>query len=419
MKLESIRKLGGKISGFRALRSLKNRDYRFYISGSICQFACLSMQIITGPLLMFRISGSPGLLGTMALVSALPMIFLSMYGGAIADRIPKKRVAIICLLGSALLAVIIGVALYTGFISSDNPSSWVYLIITALLMGCLMGVMMPALQAIVAEIVEREELMNAVALNTMGMNVLSLVAPAVAGFIIDAFDFHAVYFTQAGLYICGAVFMSFLPVTRRSVTSGTNILEEIRQGFQYIRKDRMILFVLGFSLVVTVLAMPFQQLLPIYVDEILNVGATGYGVLMSISGAGALVGSAILATLPNKKRGLMLMSSGVVAGFALVVFAFSEVWVLSLSTMVFIGLSHAFRMTIGSTLLQAYAEPEYRGRVLSIFGMQWGFMSLVTFVAGLLAEALPVQWIIGSLAVLLILLSVLALTFAGSMRKLD
>jgi len=419
VKLEFVRKLGGVISGFRALRSLKNRDYRFYLFGSICQFACLSMQIITGPLLMFRISGSPALLGTMALVSALPMIFLSMYGGAIADRIPKKRVVIVCLLGSALLAILLGVMLYTGFISSENPGSWVFLIITALLMGSLMGVMMPALQAIVAEIVDREELMNAVALNTMGMNILALVAPAIAGFIIDAFDFDAVYFTQAGLYICGAILMSFLPVTRRSVTSGTNILEEIRQGFQYIRQDRMILFVLGFSLVVTVLAMPYQQLLPIYVDDILKVGATGMGVLMSLSGAGALVGSIILATLPNKKRGLMLMISGIVAGMSLVVFAFSTMWTLSLSIMVFIGLSHAFRMTIGSTLLQAYAEPEYRGRVLSIFGMQWGFMSVVTFVAGLLAEALPVQWILGSLAMLLIVLSVLAIIFITSMRKLD
>jgi len=410
---------GGASSRFRVLRSLKNPAYRFYLSGSLCQFACLSMQIITGPLLMYRITGSPALLGTMALVSAFPMIFVSLFGGAVADRIPKKRVVIIGLLGSAALAIAVALLLSTGYISRENPDSWMILIVTALLMGSLMGLMMPALQAIVAEIVAREELMNAVALNAMGMNILTLIAPGLAGFMIDAFDFQAVYFTMTGLYLCGAFLISFLPVTHRTNAGSGNILEEIRQGFRYIRKDRMILFVLGFSLMVTVLAMPYQQLLPIYVDDILKVGATGMGILMMVTGAGALVGSITLASLPNKKRGLMLMASGLVAGTALVVFSFSTTWALSLTIMVFMGLSHAFRMTIGSTLLQAYAEPEYRGRVMSIFSMQWGFMSVVTFIAGLIAEVIPVQWILGSLAMLLINLSVLALIFITSIRRLD
>ena len=419
MKPSEPNKTGSAESGFRVLRSLKNPIYRFYISGSLCQFACLSMQIITGPLLMYRITGSPALLGTMALVSAFPMIFVSLFGGAIADRIPKKRVAIIGLLGSSALAIVVALLLSTGYISRDNPDSWMILVVTALLMGSLMGLMMPALQSIVAEIVAREELMNAVALNTMGMNILNLVAPGLAGFMIDAFDFHAVYFTMAGLYLCSALFISFLPATRQTTAGGGNILEEIRQGFRYIRKDRMILFVLGFSLMVTVLAMPYQQLLPIYVDDILKVGATGMGVLMSVSGAGALVGSIILVSLPNKRRGIMLMASGLVAGMALVVFSFSATWALSLSVIIFIGLAHTFRMTIGSTLLQANAEPEYRGRVMSIFSMQWGFMSVCTFVAGILAEYIPVQWILGVLAMLLITLSALAIIFIPSIRRLD
>ena len=419
MKPSEPNKTGSAESGFRALRSLKNPTYRFYISGSLCQFACLSMQIITGPLLMYRITGSPALLGTMALVSAFPMIFVSLFGGAIADRIPKKRVVIIGLLGSAALAIVVALLLSTGYISRENPDSWMILIVTALLMGSLMGLMMPALQSIVAEIVAREELMNAVALTTMGMNILNLVAPGLAGFMIDAFDFQAVYFTMAGLYLCGAFFISFLPATGQTTAGGGNILEEIRQGFRYIRKDRMILFVLGFSLMVTVLAMPYQQLLPIYVDDILKVGATGMGMLMSVSGAGALVGSIILASLPNKRRGIMLMASGLVAGMALVVFSFSATWALSLSVIIFIGLAHTFRMTIGSTLLQANAEPEYRGRVMSIFSMQWGFMSVCTFVAGILAEYIPVQWILGVLAMLLIALSALAIIFIPSIRRLD
>jgi len=172
-------------------------------------------------------------------------------------------------------------------------------------------------------------------------------------------------------------------------------------------------------LVATALSMPYQQLLPIYTDDILKVTATEQGVLMSTAGIGALMGSIILTSIPNKKRGLMLMGSGLIAGSALVVFSFSTIWGLSLATMVFIGLGQTFRMTIGSTLLQAYAEAEYRGRVMSIFSMQWGLMSVITFFAGLISESAPIQWVLGSISMLLIALSFLAIVFIPSFRKLD
>ena len=368
---------------------------------------------------MYRLTGSPALLGTMALISAFPMIIVSLFGGAIADRIQKKRVVIAGLIGSAIVSLGIAVALSTGYINKENPGSWLVLVAGMLCMGSIMGFMMPALQALIAEIVDREQLMNAVAFNTMGMNVLTAVAPYIAGTLIDTFNFDAVYYVMTGLYICSAFFIFSIPGGRQPTGEGGNILGEIRKGFQYIRQNSTIMIVLLFSLGATALAMPYQQLMPIYVDDILNVGAKGMGILMSVAGAGAFVGSITLTALPNKKRGLLLLGSGLIAGTALVIFSFSTIWGLSLGIMVFIGLGQTLRMTIGSTLLQAYADAEYRGRVMSIFSMQWGIMSVITFFAGILAEALPVQWILGSLAMLLILFSILAITFIPSFRKLD
>jgi len=267
--------------------------------------------------------------------------------------------------------------------------------------------------------VDREQLMNAVAFNTMGMNILTAVAPYIAGTLIDSFNFDAVYYAMTGLYICGAFFIFSIPGGRQPTGEGGNILGEIRKGFQYIRRNSMIMIVLLFSLVATALAMPYVQLLPIYVDDILKVSATKMGVLMSVAGAGAFVGSITLTALPNKKRGLLLLGSGLIAGTALVIFSFSTIWGLSLGIMVFIGLGQTLRMTIGSTLLQSYADAEYRGRVMSIFSMQWGLMSVITFFAGILAEVVPIQWILGSLAMFLIVLSILAIIFIPSIRKLD
>lgn len=397
----------------------KNPTFRLYICGSLCQFAAMTMNIISGPLLIYRLTGSPALLGTMALASAVPMILISIFGGAVADHIPKKRIVLVGLLTSAIVASAVAMALMTGVLSRENSGSWWIMIAAALCMGSIMGFLMPALQALIPEIVNREQLMNAAAINMFGLNVLSLFAPALAGFMIDALDFHAVYFTMTGLYLLGSVFISFVRIERPITIAGGNLMKNIAMGFQYVRRDSTILAVLGFTLVGVMLSMPYQQLLPIYVDDILMVGATGQGFLMMVGGAGAIVGSLVLAAMPNKKRGLIMLMSGIVSGAALTCFAFSTVWRLSISIMVFVGLGQAFRLTISSALLQGYTEAGYMGRVMSIFNMQWGFMSVCTFAAGILAEAIPVQWVLGGMAILLVAISMLGLAFFSGVRRLD
>ena len=137
-------RISSAVFRFRMLRSFQNPAYRFYLPGSLSQFATLSMQIVAGPLLMYRLTGSPALLGTMALVSAFPMIFVSLFGGAIADRVPKKRVVIACLLGSSAVALGIALAISSGYLSRDNPVSPLILILAMFCTGSLMGMMMPA-----------------------------------------------------------------------------------------------------------------------------------------------------------------------------------------------------------------------------------------------------------------------------------
>jgi len=420
---------GNAVTGFPILRSFRNPDYRFYLPGSLAQFTALSMQIFSGPFLMYHLTGSKTLLGTMALISAFPMIFVSLFGGAIADRIKKKRIVIVCVLASAVVAVGIALLLSSGIISREKEGSWWILMAAVLIMGSLMGLMMPALQALVADIVKREQLMNAVAVNTMGMNILFVIGPRLASYLIDTYGYDTVYYAMAGCYVLSAFFIFFVRgtgVTTPPAASPAsiapdkaNILGEIQKGFQYIRKESMIMAVLIFSLVVTVLSQPYQQLLPIFVEDIFKVGTTGGGELMMIAGLGALIGSIIITFLPNKKRGLMLLGSGLIAGGALIAFSFSTIWGLSLGTMVFVGFSQTFRMTISSTLLQAYSEPEYRGRVMSIFSMQWGLMSIFTFIAGILSETVSVQWVLGSLAMLLVALSILSLVFVRNIRRVD
>ena len=413
------RKTNTSAFGIRMLSSLTNPLYRLYFFGTLAHFAAMSMSIVSSPMLIFRLTNSTALLGTMSLVSAGPMLIISLFGGAFADRLQKKKLLIAGLLGSAVVSSIIAIVLTTGTLNSENHDSWLILFATSVAQGVIMGMMMPALQAIIPEIVNRDQLMNAIALNTTGMNVLNLVAPPIAGWMIDHSGFQSVYFTMAGLYVCAAFIISFIPARTKIIATGNNILLDIQKGFRYIRKDPMIFQILAFTLIIVVFCMPYQQFVPVYVDKILHAGATGSGIINGVCGGGALVGSLILAAWPGKKRGLMLLGSGVLAGISLIIFSFSAYLGLSLIFIFFVGLSQAFRNTIGSALLQTYTQADYMGRVMSITNVQWGLMSLCTFFVGMLAEVFTVQWVLGSMAMILVILSLCFIVFFPRVRKVD
>jgi len=377
------------------------------------------MQSVAGGLLIYRITGSPALLGAMSLAFAVPMIFISLFGGVVADRMQKKQVLMAGLIATAAISLFIAIALTAGTLSQEQPGSWWLLIFSGVLQGTVMGMMLPARQALIPEIVSREQAMNAVALNTLGMNVLSLVAPGIAGFLIDAFDFQAVYFAMCALNIYAVFAVSLIKHSSLSSNQTGTLLENIGKGFSYVRRDSVIFLVLAFTMVAVVFAMPYQQLLPIYVDTIFGTGATGLGILMMVSGAGALVGSLIVASLPNRKRGLILIASGLISAVTLIFFSFSQVWTLTVGLMVFLGLSQSLRGAVGSALLQSYTSPEYMGRVMSLMMMQWGIMNLCTFGAGLLASVVPVQWVLGGFAATLLVLVCASLIALPQLRRLD
>jgi len=173
------------------------------------------------------------------------------------------------------------------------------------------------------------------------------------------------------------------------------------------------------TLFVMMCGMPLMQLIPMITDDILNVGASGMGILLSVSGLGAIIGSLGLASIPSRKRGIIMLTGGIIMGTALVVLAFSKWWAVSLAVVVFVGMGQTVHRASGNSLIQNYTEPEYRGRVLSFMMMGIGFSSLGTFFAGLMAESVGIQWAIGSLAALLVIVSAMLFVFTGRLRKLE
>jgi len=413
----------GKISlpGLRTFESFKNPVFRLYYAALLGQRASANMQMMARSLLVYHLTGSATILGLMSLANALPMLLLALFGGVIADRVQKKYVLLIGQSCSAVISLGIALSLTTGYLSMERAGSWWILIVASVLQGTVMGLMVPSRQAIVPEIVGEEQLMNAIALNNMAMNTLRLIAPAIAGFLIgDDYNFEAVYFAMTGMYIVAVIFMILMPRTSKITAIRRSVFADILEGLRYVKSRTTILLLLAFILLVILLSRPYMVLMPLFTEDILMVGPAGMGILMSISGVGAIIGALVLASLPNRRRGMMLLVGCFILGVALIGFSFSKSWPLSIALIVLIGLGQTARMTLGNTLVQYYVDDDYRGRVMSIYTMDFGFTSLGTFAAGLMADtAIGVEWTVGGFAMLLVALTVIVAVLFPRIRRLQ
>jgi len=405
--------------GRRVFSSFRNPVYRLYYYSLIGHWGPMQMQMVTRTLLIYRLTGSGAILGLMALAGSIPMLILSLYGGVLADRLEKRKILIISQIASAVLSLIVGLTLTFGYLSAAVPGSWWILVVSSAVQGVIFGLMMPARASMVPEIVEPRDLMNAISLNNMGMNVFRIAAPAATGFIIDAWDFASVYYIMTVLYVFSTVFLFYMPRTSPLSLPASNALKDVLEGFRYMRTETTVLLLTGFTLCCTILGMPFNMLLPMFTEDILQVGATGLGILMAVSGVGAVAVSIVLASISDKHRGIMMLFSGLVLSVSLLVFSFSTDWYLSLAMAVFIGLGQTGQTAIGFTLVQYYVDPAYRGRVMSFQMMGFGLSSLGTVFGGILAETMGIQWSIGGLAMALAVITVAILFFSGTLRKLD
>ena len=408
-----------RLTSIRTFSSLSNGTFRLYYVGMAGQWASMNMGMLARSYVTYVISDSGFVLGLAALANAIPMIIFSLWGGAIADRIHKKYILLYGMIASGITSAAVGVCLTLGYLSESIPNSWWILIVASVIQGAIMGLMMPARQAIIAEIVESKQLMNAISLNMMGMNTFRILAPAASGFLMEAFGFADIYYIMAGMYVFAAVCMYLMPRTAQKLSEGRSAWKDIIDGFSHIRRKKTMLHILIFTLVSMICGMPFMQLMPMITVDILHVGEGGLGVLMSVSGGGAIVGSLLLASSPDRKRGLIMLVSGLIMALGLIGFGFSTVMWLSLVTVIFVGLGQAGNRGAGNALAQAYTEPEYRGRVMSFMMMGIGLSSLGTFFAGILAEGVGIQWAIGGFAIIFAAVSVAYIVFSPRLRDLD
>ena len=403
----------------RTLESLRNPSFRMYFVSRLFDAAAMNIRQMALIYLMYILTDSATLLGVLVLARAIPLLLFSPVAGAIGDRIQKKYLILVSGIVDAALAFGIAVGLMTGYISGENGTWWV-LIAASVLDGLITGTKGPSNDAIVIEIVGESRITNAIALSQLGMNLLRVISPAVAGILIDSVGFELVYEIMGGLYIGAFVFMLFVPAVSKTQSLGTNIFADIRDVWNYILEQKNLLYVLLTVFVMVFLSMPYRQLMPVFVEDILGVGGTGLGILTAVSGVGSIAGSLVLASLPDSRnRGLLTLLSGIVLGVSITMFSFSSSYAFSLVLMVVIGIGQAGRMTLPVALLQSNAKGEYRARVMSFYGVELGLSSFGSFFAAIMADAIGIQWSVGGLAIGLIGVSVLGCLFIPRLRNMQ
>ena len=414
--------------------AMRDPHYRNFYFGTILQFGSMNMQLVVRGWLVFHITGSFAALGTMSLANAIPTLFFSPIGGVIADSAPKKTIIQVGQAYNAVNAAILAI-LAAGFFGLQLEF-W-HLFLSAFLQGMVNSVMQPSRQSFISDIVPREKLTNAIGLNATAQTFMQLTAPGLAGFMIAVYSPAIVFWTMAAMYVVAVFFTARLPkhplyafVRGQGAVPGGAMgrgghgrppsgFADLVAGFKYVAHDQTIRTVIGVNFLIVVVAMPYTQLLPGFVQAVLHKGAFEQGVLQSVQGLGALGGAMFVATAAATGRGKMFLFCGALLGAGILAFSFSTSYWLSIPIMMIIGAGQTGRMALGQVLIQSYSEEQYRGRVMSVWFMEFGLVQFGTFIVGIMAEFLGPQIAIGGMAAVLLAIMCLLFVRGKVMRALD
>ena len=370
------------------------------------------MDMLAVGYLVYELKSSALLLGVVEAGFAISMLSFALFGGAVADRFERKRIIQISQAAASLTALFIALSIATGTVT------WVHLLAAFMFQGAMFAFMIPARQAFIPQLVGAKNLNNAIALDSAAMSITTMVAPAAAGFLYVTIGPEGVYFVIAGMELSAVVLTAVIgKVDTSAVKPSKPMLGEITAGLSYIWSRHLVLILLIMGLFTTVLAFPFRILMPVFVVDVYGRAADSMGLLVGLMGLGSLIGALFIASLGKGQRGLLLIAGSFLSGLALLLVSTIPVYFAAVGIMVLLGLGDAGRRTINQALIMEEVEDEYRGRVMSVFMMNFGLIPLGVLPAAAVAEWLGAQVSIGILAVILLVFSSIVLVTQKQLRR--
>lgn len=374
---------------FKAFSALYNRNFRLYWFGQLVSLTGTWMHSAAQGWLVLKLTDSPFYLGLVGAAASLPSVVFSLAGGVAADRFSKRKILL------AAQFVLMFLALLLAFlVMADVVTVW-HVVVIAFFVGTTRAFDIPARQSFFIEMVGKDNLMNAIALNSAAFNGSRVIGPSIAGFIISFMGIAACFFINSLSFLAAIIGLMLIrievPEKMEEVRKG--VMEEFKEGVGYIFSEQGVSTLLIFIAVTGFFGLPYISFLPVYARDILKTGAAGYGILMSVAGAGAFAGAVSLVLKGDSyKKGLLLAVSGIVFSISLLIFSFSTAAWLSYIMLFFVGWGAVSHIATANSMLQLAVPDRLRGRVMSAFTLVFlGTATLGNLAIGSLAHYVGTQ----------------------------
>jgi MFS family permease len=383
----------------RAFEALRYREYRLLWYGQVFASMGTWMDQVTRGWLIYELTDSALQLGLVRGIQAIPFLLLSPIAGSAADRYSRKFQVVGAQFAIGLLYAVTALLIFSALIKP-----W-HVYVTAVLMACVQVFLQPSRAAMISDTVPIKTLTNAIGLNAVVFNMARSTGPALSGLLISLFGTGVSYAVQAVVFILATVWTLQMSSTRyssnsgrRSGAHGESFGQSILEGWKFSWRNEIIRTGILVVVIAALFMIPFSTLLPVFARDILAVGATGQGLLLTSMGIGALCSSLMIATLGDRMpRGMVMLGGVALYGVLVVIFAASPWFPLSMVLMAIIGLCHVSSHALVQTVLQTYSPPEFRGRTMAIFHMTQVILLLGGLLVGALSAMIGAPWAAASM----------------------
>ena len=370
------------------LRALRHRNFQLFFGGQLISLIGTWMQTVAQAWLVYRMTKSALLLGSVGFASQIPVFLIAPFGGITADRVNRQRLVIATQSASMILAGILAFLTLTG-----RVHVW-HIFVLAALLGVVNAFDIPGRQSFLVDMVGKDDLMNAIALNSSMFNGARIIGPAIAGILVARIGEGWCFAANSISYIAVIAGLSLMHVHCAPRVSKHSPIEDIIEGFRWANHTKVIRALLLLLGLVSLVGMPYTVLMPVFADQILHGGARGLGILMGATGIGALLGAVSLAARVGiKGLGKLIAMCAGGFGLSLALFSFSRIFWLSTLLLVPVGFFMMVQMASSNTLIQSMVPDRLRGRVMSVYSMM--FMGMAPFgalSAGSIAHHLGAPW---------------------------
>ncbi|MCY4475591.1 MAG: MFS transporter [Chloroflexi bacterium] len=395
---------------------MRHRDFRLMWMGMFLSMGGFNMLMLVRGILVYEITSDAQRTALVSIGWAPGLLIMSLWGGVLGDRVERRMLIQLAQLANAIFALSVGILIMTGLIE------WWHLMVVSSLQGCTFALQIPARTAAMAQLVPKNLIGNAMALNSTAMTLMSIAAPAVGGILYELIEPHGVYFVVTVMMVLAMVFTTLLPKMypdqNQSKTKESPIVN-IKRGIRYAAKNRLVRALLIQSVVIAMLSMPFRMLVPVFAKELYGSVPSEVGWLATMAGIGGIAASIGVASLRSgQRRGLVILASPIISAISIFMIGMMPWYWVGMIVFVGVGFGESIRFALGQALVVEHANPRYRARMTSLSMMTYGMIPLAAFPIGWFVDNVGVVETVIGMSIALFTAGVAFIIFSTSVRNL-